>query len=286
MHDLRQDPATLLGQLDAELADLRLLYETAIAHGEAVEEELAERNDALRRTQARLDDEFADAALYIRTLLPPERTEAPRIDWCYTPSSELSGDTLGQFEIAPGRVAFYVIDVCGHGVGAALLSVSLANQMRAWSFRAADPSDPASVLAELNTAFPMERHGDRFFTIWYGVHDAASGLLRYASAGAPPALLLAGSGMHLVGAPALPLGCLPELNIPTREIAVAEGDRLLVFSDGVYEVHGPDGRQIGLETFCKRAAEGDDPVQLYDWVCTTGTGSGLPDDFTLLRVRF
>lgn len=286
MDGMRLDDSALVRRLGAELADLRLLYETAIAHGEAVEEQLAERNDALMRTQARLDGEFADAAQYIRTLLPTDREVAPRIDWRYAPSSELSGDTLGHFEIAPGRVAFYVIDVCGHGVGAALLSVSLANQMRAWSFRSADPSDPASVLAELNRSFPMERHGDRFFTIWYGVHDAETGILRYASAAAPPALLLSGSASCLLGAPALPLGCMPELTIPTREVAVTEGDRLLVFSDGVYEVQDPNGRQIGLEAFCTRAAESDDPNDLFDWVCANGTGGGLPDDFTLLRVRF
>lgn len=286
MKDAVLDPASQVLQLEAELADLELLYETAIAHGEAVEEELADRNDALRRTQERLAGEFADASHYIQTLLPTERTSAPQIDWRYEPSSELSGDTLGHFEIAPGHVAFYVIDVCGHGVGAALLSVSLANQMRAWSFRVATPSDPASVLTELNDAFPMEKHGNRFFTIWYGVHDATSGTLRYASAGAPPALLLSDSGTRLLGAPALPLGCVPELSILAHEMAVEQGDRLLVFSDGVYEVDGADGRQIGIDAFCTRATQNDDPDTLFDWVCTQGTAGALPDDFTLLRVRF
>jgi sigma-B regulation protein RsbU (phosphoserine phosphatase) len=209
----------------------------------------------------------------------------PQIDWCYEPSSELSGDTLGYFQIDDTKVAVYVIDVCGHGVGAALLSTSVANQMRAWPSELADPCNPSELLAALNRMYPMEKHGERFFTIWYGVHDAAEGVLRYASAGAPPALLLSESGPKLLGKPALPIGCFEQFWVTTHAEQIRSGERLLVFSDGVYEVEGESG-QLGLKSFCSRASEGDDPDELLSFVREKSLNTRLPDDFTLLRVRF
>lgn len=279
------DLAKLVRDLTAELDDMRLLYETAIDHGEAIEAQLADANSELRLTQERLDGELADAAQYVQALMPEKRLSHPQIDWCYEPSSELSGDTLGYFQIDDTKVAVYVIDVCGHGVGAALLSTSVANQMRAWPSELADPCNPSELLAALNRMYPMEKHGERFFTIWYGVHDAAEGVLRYASAGAPPALLLSESGPKLLGKPALPIGCFEQFCVNTHAEQIRSGERLLVFSDGVYEVEGESG-QLGLKSFCSRASEGDDPDELLSFVREKSLNTRLPDDFTLLRVRF
>lgn len=280
--DLRQR----VRELTAELEDMRLLYETAIDHGEAVESQLEDANTELRLTQLRLDNELADAAQYIQALMPEKRKAAPQIDWCYEASSELSGDTLGYFEVDETKVAFYVIDVCGHGVGAALLSASVANQMRAWPTELADPCNPSELLAALNRIYPMERHGERFFTIWYGIHDSAEGVLRYASAGAPPALLLSQGGSQLLGKPALPIGCMEGLRVVTQCEPIQSGDRLLVFSDGVYEVDDGVGGQLGLSQFCREAATCDDPGALLSFVRKRSAAMRLPDDFTLMRVQF
>jgi len=83
----------------------------------------------------------------------------------------------------------YLIDVSGHGVGAALLSVSVMNTLRTQSLPDTDFKDPESVLNSLNTAFPGEENNDMFFTIWYGVYNKNSREFIYASGGHPPALL-------------------------------------------------------------------------------------------------
>lgn len=286
MNVVESDLSRRVRELTAELEDMRLLYEMAIDHGEAVESQLEDANTELRLTQARLDNELADAAQYIQALMPERRHTLPQIDWCYEASSELSGDTLGYFEVDETKVAFYVIDVCGHGVGAALLSASVANQMRAWPTELADPSNPSELLAALNRIYPMERHGERFFTIWYGIHDAAAGVLRYASAGAPPALLLSRGESRLLGKPALPIGCMEGLRVVTQCEPVQAGDRLLVFSDGVYEVDDDVGGQLGLAQFCQEAATCDDPGALLSFVRKRSAAVRLPDDFTLMRVQF
>ena len=89
--------------------------------------------------------------------------------------------------------AVYLLDVCGHGVGAALLSVSALNAIRSEALPQTDFHRPGGVLAALNKAFPMERQNDMFFTAWYGVFHRPSRRLRWAGGGHPPALLLPGA---------------------------------------------------------------------------------------------
>jgi sigma-B regulation protein RsbU (phosphoserine phosphatase) len=87
-------------------------------------EALNERNQALER----LNQELTEAADYVRTILPMPITEgAIRTDWRFIPSTSLGGDAFGYHMLDENHFAIYLIDVSGHGVGAALLSVSVMN---------------------------------------------------------------------------------------------------------------------------------------------------------------
>ena len=92
-----------------------------------------------------------------------------RASWRFLPSTQLGGDAFGYHWLDKRRFAIFVLDVCGHGVGAALLSVSVMNVLRNRSVPDVDFADPGAVLTALNQAFPMERQNNMFFTIWYGV---------------------------------------------------------------------------------------------------------------------
>ena len=178
-----------LASVKAEFDDLNLLYQATIEHGEAVEDQLAEANLALQTTQKRLSEELTEAVNYIFSILPEPRKAAPRTDWLLVPSTELGGDSFGYHEIDADHMAFYLLDVCGHGVGAALLSVTAINVLRSAALPNTDFRDPGAVLSALNDAFPMERQNNMYFTIWYGVLKRSTGELRYASGGHPPSVL-------------------------------------------------------------------------------------------------
>src|SRR5579871_2291847 len=134
-----------IARLRSEQADLTLLYEGTIVHGEAVEDQLAEANLLLQRTQRRLDAEIREAANYIMSILPERRAADPATDWLLLPSTELGGDSFGYHDIDPDHIALYLLDVCGHGVGAALLSVTAINVLRSAALPATDFRDPAAV---------------------------------------------------------------------------------------------------------------------------------------------
>ncbi|WP_428425218.1 PP2C family protein-serine/threonine phosphatase [Pararhizobium sp.] len=282
-----------LAALRAEHDDLTLLYEALIEHGEAVEDQLTESNLALRTAQRRLEAELEDAARYVTSLLPAPRAADPATDWQFVPSTELGGDSFGYHAIDEDHLAIYLIDVCGHGVGAALLSATVVNVLRNAALTAADFRDPPRVLAALNDAFPMERQNDMFFTIWYGVYDYPNRRLRYSTGGHPPAVHLrtdAGGTVHtrLLATPGgMAIGAIEGVTYRSEDILIEPGDRLLVLSDGTFEVSGDGAQMLGIAELASYAAqECDDPDAILRWVLTFGDGGPLPDDFSLLRLQF
>ncbi|NNL78698.1 MAG: serine/threonine-protein phosphatase, partial [Desulfobacterales bacterium] len=191
---------------------------------------------------------------------------------------------------------FYLIDVSGHGVGAALLSVSVMNALRSQSLPNTDFKDPEQILSSLNDAFPGEEHNDMFFTIWYGVYNKKSRVLTYASGGHPPALLISDhavddSRVALLRTPNNVVGAMPNVTYKKNKLIVSEKTTLYVFSDGVYEVNKSDGSMWRFKDFSdfmdNIKAEGQSRIDsLYQHVKNIGNLKYLEDDFTIVEVAF
>jgi sigma-B regulation protein RsbU (phosphoserine phosphatase) len=291
----------------AELEALRSLaavaeHEIGLVDLVRVQRELLEARAALAATQKRLARELADAAAFVRSVIPeplagPAATSAHRL----LPSSELGGDMLGALPLdeAGGRVAIYLLDVSGHGVGPSLLSVTAGNTLRSQSLPAVDFADPAAVLAGLNAAFPIDRTDGKFLTAWYGVYDAADRSLAFASAGHHEALLLPPAGPTArLGNPGPLIGFFPEATYDREQVTVAPGSLLYLFSDGGFEVADAAGQLLGYDAFAEivAAVARDRPTAppaaadarldaIVGRVMAHAAGP-LADDFALLEVSF
>ena len=245
----------------------------------------------IEETSNRLRADLEEAARYVVTTLPPE-TDAPlRIRWRFQPSSELGGDAFGHRALDSSRHALYLLDVCGHGVGAALLSVAATEALRSGTLPDADFTSPASVLSALNAAFPMERHGNMYFTIWYGVYDASTRTIRHGSGGHPPALLLVGSEPpRQLLASGMLVGAMPDTTYREDVCDVPPGARLVIFSDGAYELRRPGGGMIAFEDMISWvAANSRDehlPEALIEWARSITGGGDFDDDVSVLTVDF
>ena len=254
---------------------------------------MLQRNEAMRQLQAELDD----AAKYVTSLLPePIATGPVTIDWRFITCSSLGGDAFGYHWLDEDRLVFYLLDVCGHGVGAALLSVSVANVLRSQSLAGTDFGRPDSVLKGLNAAFPMSRQNGSYFTIWYGVWSRSTRKLLHASGGHPAALMLTGAP----GEPAtvLPLragnliiGFLAEAKFEHAEEEIPPGARLYVFSDGVFEVDLPDGKPWPFDSFAEWMAFPPPPGvskmdELLAKARSMNGSDALPDDFSIFEAIF
>ena len=247
---------------------------------------------ALLASEKRLAAELADAARYVQSLLPAPLEGDVRAHWRFQPSAELGGDIFGYHWINPDRLAIYLLDVSGHGVGAALLSVSVFNVLQTQSLQGTDFGDPAAVLGQLNRVFPMERHNNLLFTIWYGVFDRNTRRLVYSSGGHPPALLTGADHdfvQQLTTGGCL-LGCDPTATFRNESCEVKPEGRLYVFSDGAYEIARPDGTTAQLpdliQQFKSPAPSGQSKLdELVKWAELTGGQATFKDDLSILELE-
>jgi sigma-B regulation protein RsbU (phosphoserine phosphatase) len=254
--------------------------------------EIQREKDLLEKTQKRLSKELKDAAQYVLSILPdPVQTTSHTIDWHYEPTGELAGDSFGYHRIDDDHLAIYLLDVCGHGVGAALLSVSAINAIRTSGINGVDFLDPSAVLEGLNEAFPMERHNDMYFTIWYGVYHLPTRTLLHASAGHPPALLLhPDGGIQEVNEPGMITGLMSGTRYQSSSMVIPPDSKLLVICDGTYEVKKPDGAWLEFsefKDFLESHGRNEKAFQqLLEWVRSMNGPGPLSDDFSIIRIHF
>src|SRR5262249_38925287 len=233
----------------ATFAELAGLAEHELNMVELIEaqRQLIETKDALLMAQERLAAELAEAAAYVRSLLPPKLEGPVRTDWSLVSSSQLGGDLFGYHWLDEVRLAIYLHDVCGHGVGASLLSTAVYNALRRQTLPGVRFDEPSEVLAALNRTFPMEENNAKFFTIWYGVYDCDTRRLRYGSAAHPPALLLGDRQARPLEPGSLMIGVSDDVTFETHSEELPPGCRLYVYSDGVSEVRKSDGDLLNLD---------------------------------------
>lgn len=254
---------------------------------------LLQRNEVLRQLTA----ELAEAAEYVRSILPaPVSREPVRTDWRFVPSTSLGGDSFDYHWLDDDHFAMYLLDVCGHGVGAALLSVSVMNVLRSQALPNTDFHEPDQVLTALNDTFQMENHNNMYFTIWYGIYQRSSRTLTYASGGHPPALLLTGpcgekDQVVRLRTENMIIGGLPDLSYQKARHELGPSGRLYIFSDGVYEITSPDGTMWEFEAFVEfmtqpGVAGQSDLDRLWEFVRKLQGSATLDDDFSILEVVF
>ncbi|MDR3511249.1 MAG: SpoIIE family protein phosphatase, partial [Caulobacteraceae bacterium] len=218
---------------------------------------------------------------------------AIRADWRYEPCAKLGGDAFGYGWLSDHQFIGYLIDVSGHGAGAALHSVAVMNLLRQRALPNTDMAQPSEVLATLNAMFQMEHHAEMYFTMWYGVFDTTTRRLDFACAGHHAAYLTSPGSEE-----AIPLrtrngmiGGMPNTTYKSDSTTVPPGASVYLFSDGVFEIVTIDGVQWSLQDFLplivKPRADGLTECQrLFRDVTSVARPGGLDDDFSLVVFEF
>ena len=218
---------------------------------------LEERNHILEETNERLNQDIEAAARVQRSMLPEE---APRVRelaaaWLMRPCEQLAGDLLNVFSLDEHKVGFYVLDVSGHGIAAALLAIQVSRVMtpimnqgtllkqalpEAPWYRIAPPSE---VLGRLNRQFRMNSHQPQFFTMVYGIFDRRDRSVRWASAGHPGPMVIPASGEPTWYDATDPILCVkPDVIFTEHHLELHEGDRFYCYTDGMTEAFNKDKR--------------------------------------------
>lgn len=209
-------------------------------------------NQDLQEQQQMLEAELAEAAQYVRSILPAPLQSPIQIQSRFIPSRQLGGDCFDYYWLSSDTLILYLLDVSGHGLGAALPSVSILNMLRSQAFPGINYQHPHEVLHALNQQFAMSPENPKYLTIWYGVYHHSRQELVYASAGHPPALLVSDAPepvLQPLKTPGLPLGMFPDFAYQSQRCRIASPQTLYIFSDGIYEILQANHELLGLEGF-------------------------------------
>ncbi|MBN1765392.1 MAG: SpoIIE family protein phosphatase [Sedimentisphaerales bacterium] len=240
-------------------------------HFIAVQSDITQRREvenALRATKHQLESanqrmlkDLQTAARVQQSFLPRTLPDCRGIQfgWRFKPCEELAGDILNVVRLDKKHIGFYLLDVSGHGVSAALLSVTLSRWLSPRSGQSClivNSDDirmgprlrsPAEVAEQLNKQFPMELSSGHFFTLSYGILDIETYTVRYVSAGQPyPIYLAHGEKAALIKQSGYPIGIVSEPEYEEQVLSLRAGDQLYLYSDGVTEGHNSKGEEFGV----------------------------------------
>jgi GAF domain-containing protein/anti-sigma regulatory factor (Ser/Thr protein kinase) len=239
---------------------------------------------ALERTAA-YEHEHATALTLQRSVLPRRLPDLERVDLAarYLPGSHglvVGGDWYDAFELRGGRIGVVVGDVVGKGVEAAAAMAQIRNALRVYALDGLKPSTIVTRLREL----PVET----FATVVIASVDPGRSICRYANAGHPPPLLLRvdGSATYLEGGRSTPLGADFDVRSAESSVDLAEGDTLLLYTDGLVESRArslADGLALLEQSI--RGAPRELEALLDHVVDRMLDPDALPDDVALLAFR-
>jgi len=277
-----------------------------ITNRKKAEEALSLAKNELQKTNEEMRRALETAAAVQMALLPHgfRSGNGVRMAWRLEACATLAGDILNAFWLDEKHLGCYILDVVGHGVPAALLSVTLSHVL---SPRSTGPfllgSDvgregpaeilsPARVGERLNQRFPLDLESSQFFTILYGILDTETGVFKYFSAGHPPMVHLPSHGDPVVlSTSGFPIGVVDTPEYEDLTIHLRSGDRLFMYSDGVTEAQGPQREQFGIDalreaTKATAARSLDESLDaVLDRVKSWSAGEALQDDLSILALE-
>jgi serine phosphatase RsbU (regulator of sigma subunit) len=230
------------------------------------------------------------------SLLPtvPSRIETIEFAHKYQAALEealIGGDFYDLFSLGGPLLGLVLADVSGKGLKAAVQTAMLKYTLRGFALET--PGSPGEVLSRVNDVLcsPMSSH-DGFVTLFYGVLNTETGDLVYASAGHEPPLhraIQTGQALPLPAGDGLALGVLPGCPYENCRMALAPGDLLLLYTDGLTEARADDGSFLGLDGLAALLPAADVPAEaavsaIYDAV-TQFAANVRRDDVAMLALR-
>lgn len=250
-----------------------------------------ERHEALAVEQERMQRELELSRLIQTEMLPRTslRSGPAEIAGVSIPAREVGGDFFNYFVLPDGRLALLVGDVSGKGVSAALLMANIQATLRA---RLPHETDLAVLADRLDRELDQNTPGAVYLTLFLAILEKDGTLLRYVNAGHNPQFVLrVHGGIEPLGSTGMPIALYAGHGYTESAVALAAGDLLFFYTDGLVETENERGDMFGADRLqallAVEQAQGIDTVlQRVEEQVTTFRGKAEPfDDATMMALR-
>ena len=281
----------------------RRLLRDLVSKYALAEKRLRSLNNELIEKDQRIDIDLKSAAEIQKSLLPQKTffEENLEIAWKFEPCEHMGGDIFNIFKIDAEHLGVYMLDVSGHGVPAAMVTVSVSQFLQQNSVQLLKNSsfmEPAQVLNALDKEFPFERFNN-FFTITYFIINVKSGDTTYSNAGHPfPILLHKSETIELLkkGGPTIGMGDFDVVDdrknrFEEGQFKMKPGDKLFIYTDGIVEYQNNKEEFYGNDRFYnsltvqKNASVHNTVDQCIKSLMEFGKNTKPRDDISLLGLR-
>jgi sigma-B regulation protein RsbU (phosphoserine phosphatase) len=305
IHQLLEYRATVA---DNEINN-KLLQELIARYAES-ELRLNRLNQELTLKQERLEQDLIAAAEIQKSLLPINVNYGEILDvaWRFQPCDKIGGDIFNIVQLNDDHWAVYIIDVAGHGVPAAMVAATVYQYLQPRSGNLMMRTDdfpgnqsvrqPAQVLEFLDREYPFERFNN-FFTMNYVILNVKNGILISSSAGHPPPIILREDGSLVqlkkggrpIGTIDLRLSADEPIVYEQEEAQISAGDKLVFYTDGVYEYQNDRSDFYGNKRFHEqlKALKDRSVVDLieasFEALMAFGNSTAPKDDVSLLGIQ-
>lgn len=267
-----------------------------------LENDIAEKNAALQEAHDHIKKDLeAAAATQLSSLPNPLRTDSIRTEWFYKPAIFIGGDTFDYYLTQNGCLVFYSVDISGHGISAAMLSMSLQVSLGLKRGLYGGPVTrerieeiPALFATNLNKRLLEQKH-DHYLTMIFGIVDMHTNKIYYVQAGHPHPYWIRKKQdtVSAVEVNGFPVGLFDGAEYETQTLQMEPGDKFIIYSDGISENNSLINQEV---------LEGENLTQHFDaikhqsakeitetieskWLSTEQLNA-LPDDVSFLVFEF
>ena len=223
-----------------------------------LEKSKEEQNRKLIDAYTTIKKDLEAAAKIQLSLLPKSDSMISGIefDWLFMPATYIAGDIFNYYRLSDDHIGFYLLDVAGHGIPSALLSIALSRylspsvgQERLKNMPAYhEYTQPKNLVSSLNRCFQADDDSMQYFTMIYGIINVKTGHIKITQAGHPSPILFKKNGLaSFIGSGGFPVGIFPDATYEEYEFNIESGDRFILFSDGLIECPDKNGETFSTE---------------------------------------
>jgi len=251
----------------------------------------------LQQKQKQIDIDLEKAGAIQNSLLPKNLPEIPsiQVEWFFEPCQMVGGDIFHLYKEDETYISTYMLDVCGHGISAALIAVTVKqflDQIHASGLSQGSVFQPEEILNRLENEFPFERF-DCFFTIVYVLLNVKTGEVIYGCAGhVPPLIISKSKQLKILNQHGTIIGLGQDPPLSQYKTQLKPGDKLVLYTDGLIDYFGKKGASPNKDNFYNTLKRLSDKSadQMVDGVIAEQRklqeNTEIDDDISLLIIEY